>query len=258
MLALLASLLLLAVVAVQSHPVAISRGAVAPEGWVRTNEAVSSERVHFFLALPQRNLAELDRLFWAVSDPDSAQYGEFMTTEEIQALVSPPWAERQELIQWLVEQGVEREGVLDYGDSVEVDASVAVARRLFDATFHVFENGKTGRRLVRPSSAVSIPAELAGRIETVMELVSFPAERFGVHAAQAPGQVIVENDAIIPQSLWAMYGLPRNTTVDNSHRSNVSQGTHSQGTGAALSASRPPPLISLSSLPPSSFCLSQV
>ena len=192
------------------------RGALPPADWSVVSSARSSERVSFFLALPQRNLAQLDRLFWALSDPDSEQYGEFMTTEQIQSLVSPPWAERQELIQWLVEQGVERDQVLDYGDSLEVNAPVRVASALFDATFHLFEHSKSGRRLVRAMGDVSMPEALSARVEMVYGLTGFPVPHLSTHRREAGvGQPIMETDAVIPQSLYAMYGLPRNTTVGN-------------------------------------------
>lgn len=38
-----------------------------------------NERVRFVIALKQRNLAQLDALFWAVSTPGSPQYREART-----------------------------------------------------------------------------------------------------------------------------------------------------------------------------------
>ena len=224
MFAFVATLVLLAAAVVHAHPVTLRRGAVAAHGWTVHQAASSSDRVHFHLALPQRNLDVLDRKFWAVSNPDSDEYGQFLSVDDIQALVSPPLAARSDLIHYLVQHGVEDAAIKDFGDSLEVDATVDIASALFDATFHVFQHAESGRRVVRASSDVSVSVELAQRIESVYGLTGFPVPHFRTHTRLIGDDPTIENDAIIPQSLYAMYGLPRNTTVDNSDDSGISQG----------------------------------
>ena len=213
--------LVLLAAGVSSHPVTLRSGAVSANGWSKSAVASPKDLVHFHLALPQRNLDVLESKFWAVSNPDSEEYGQFLSTEEIQSIVSPTWSERQELIAHLIEQGVDAEAIRDYGDSIEVAAEVEVASQLFDATFHSFKHA-SGRRVVRASSDVSVSAFVASRIETVYGLTGFPVPHLNTHS-RAIGEDPT-NDAIIPQSLYAMYGLPRNTTVDNTNSSGVSQG----------------------------------
>ena len=224
MFAFLATLLLLGASVAHGHPVTMQRGAMPVAGWSQHTLAAPTESVRFHLALPQRNLDVLERKFWAVSNPHSDEYGLFMSAEEIQDLVSPPAHVRAELVQHLVEQGVPASSIKDYGDSLEVDASVSVASQLFDTTFHSFQHAESGRRLVRASSDVRVSLELASRIEAVYGLTGFPVPHFSTHARVLGDDDSIENDAIIPQSLYAMYGLPRNTTVDNSNSSGITQG----------------------------------
>jgi len=226
MLAFLATLVLFAAACVQGHPITMQRGAVSAHGWKLAQPATYTDRVTFHLALPQRNLDVLDKKFWAVSDPDSDEFGNFMSVEEIQSLVSPSWEERQAIIAMLAEQGVDADSVKDFGDSLEVSAPVKVASSLFDTTFHVFEHGESGRRIVRASSDVTVSLDLAQRIDAVYGLTGFPVPHFSTHphAVKGSADPIPENDAIIPQSLYQMYGLPRNTTVDNTNKSGISQG----------------------------------
>ena len=209
-----------------AHPVSVLRGARAPSTWSRVSDATSSSMVKFFLALPQQNLAELDRLFWAVSDPTSPQYGDFLTAQEIQALVSPPLSSRQAIIAYLTSKGVHPAHIQDFGDSIEVDTTVRVASTLFDAAFHVFEHTENGARVIRALGDVSMEEELAGMIETVYGLTGFPVPHYANHVKswgeEQVGQQRIENDAIIPQTLYAMYGLPRNTPVGT--KSGISQG----------------------------------
>ena len=199
---------------VNGHPVRLLTGARPPADWTVVSSASSSERIHFFLSLPQRNLNELERRFWAVSEPDSPEYGQFLSVDEIQSLVSPPLSERQTLIDWLVAEGVDSSNILDYGDSIEVDTTTRVAAVLFDADFFLFQH-KDGRVVVRAMGDVSLPAEHEATVERVYGLTGFPVPHYSAHSRPitAFGQDIDESDAIIPQSLYAMYWLPRNTTV---------------------------------------------
>lgn len=49
-------------------------------------------QVSLRVELQQRNLEELERRFWAVSDPRSAQYGNFMSVTQLRGLIAPPLA----------------------------------------------------------------------------------------------------------------------------------------------------------------------
>ena len=56
----------------------------ADSTWLSTGRAASTEQIVVRLALRQRNLVQLERRFWAVSDPNSAAYGDFMSVETAQ------------------------------------------------------------------------------------------------------------------------------------------------------------------------------
>lgn len=47
-------------------------------------------QVELRVELKQRNLDELERLFWAVSDPQSEHYGKFLTIARLRELIAPP------------------------------------------------------------------------------------------------------------------------------------------------------------------------
>lgn len=57
-----------------------------------SNAKAGSTEVGITFALKQRNVEQLERAFKAISDPNSASYQEFMTVDQIQALVSPAYA----------------------------------------------------------------------------------------------------------------------------------------------------------------------
>jgi hypothetical protein len=48
-----------------------------PFGWEHVQAASPQKTIKMMIGLQQRNLDELERRFWAVSDPKNSQYGTF-------------------------------------------------------------------------------------------------------------------------------------------------------------------------------------
>ena len=48
-------------------------------GWQEIGSTPEGEVLHLSFALAQQNLAELERVFWEVSDPRSPSYGNHMS-----------------------------------------------------------------------------------------------------------------------------------------------------------------------------------
>jgi subtilase family serine protease len=53
-------------------------------------DCVETKDITFILALKQRNLDTLERIYDDRTNPDSPNYRNWMSTEQINALVSPP------------------------------------------------------------------------------------------------------------------------------------------------------------------------
>lgn len=85
---------------------------------------------------------KLEDLFWDVSNPDSDNYRNFMTIPEITSLVAPPVKVQKKVLRWLNDNGAE--DVENKGDAVYAKATVAVASKLFNTEFRLFEHIETG------------------------------------------------------------------------------------------------------------------
>jgi len=57
--------------------------------WTVTRDALPDEQISFKVLLKQRNLYLLEKIFWEVSDPQHANYGKFLSREEVKALIAP-------------------------------------------------------------------------------------------------------------------------------------------------------------------------
>ena len=72
-------------------------------------------------------MKELDRHFWAVSDPQSPQYGQHWTMEQVNALVAPPVKNVDRLVGWLRDNGVKSRDISVNPQALDfVEASVPV------------------------------------------------------------------------------------------------------------------------------------
>jgi len=187
-----------------------------PAGWTKSVAAKSSAKVHFHVALTQQNTDKLDKIFWEVSDPNHENYQNFLTTEEIQALVAPSASDRQAVLTWLEASGVTK--IADFVDSIEAWTTVEVAEKMFSTSFYEFAH-ESGKRVVKAFGQVSVPDNVHDVIDSVMGLSSFPVPHLSAH--RQVGDEIVENDAIIPQTIWSLYSMP----------TNISSGTSSIGQG---------------------------
>jgi len=193
----------------------------APTGWVKTAPAAPNAKVHFHVAIQQENLDVLEKTFWEVSNPDSDNFQNFMTTDEIQSLVAPKSEKRDVVFKWLKEHGVTKYD--DFVDSVEGWVSVAQAEKMFGAKFYEFKNVETGKKLVKAFGQVSIDSKVHDVIDAVHSISEFPMPRYTSRKKAPKGMMKdpIENDAVIPQTIWNMYSMP---TDIPSGKSSIGQG----------------------------------
>jgi len=170
-----------------------------PSTWTHLGAAEESHKLSFIVALEQYNLEELESLFWDVSDPDSPNYRNFMSIEEITSLVAPPVKVQKKVMRWLVDGGAEE--LENRGDAIYAKASVAAASKLFNTEFRLFEHKETGRQLVRQFGEFSVPHHLAEHVEFVAGLSEFPVPRFAFKKSPKPETLV----SIAPQTIQVIY-----------------------------------------------------
>lgn len=124
--------------------------------------------VHAKVWLAPRNRAALEVLAAAVSDPNSASHGHFLTVAQYQARFAPTAAAVSAVRNWAVDAGLHVDGVGASNHFVAMSGSVGAISDAFTAGLRTFSvNGHTG---TAPTSAITVPASLATTVAAVTGL----------------------------------------------------------------------------------------
>jgi len=200
--------LLAAVVAAQANAWTFERSSNSvPPSWSPVGPSLSDKMIEFNIYLPQQNLDELDRLFWATSDPTNVMYQEFRSIEEIKAIVSPPPSKVEPILDWLHAAGVK--DITNFGDALKVKSSISQAESLFSTQFQDYVHGPTGRITSCHVGKAHVPSNLRHLVEIVFGLSYFPIGKEGrvghVNKQEKSG---VGAYAVVSQSYDSMYKTP--------------------------------------------------
>jgi subtilase family serine protease len=124
--------------------------------------------VGFRLYLGWTNPSSVEALAQAVSDPHSAQYGQYLTPAQFRQQFAPSQAQVGAVQSWLRSQGFNVEYTPTNNHYVSAEGTVAQAQAAFGTTFGMYS--VQGLTLRSPSSDISIPSSLAGIIVGVIGL----------------------------------------------------------------------------------------
>ncbi|MER6709809.1 MULTISPECIES: S53 family peptidase [unclassified Streptomyces] len=120
--------------------------------------------------LQGRDAAGLAAYAKAVSDPESASYGKYLTAKQAQARFGATEAQVAAVKAWLTGAGLKVTAVTKH--YVSVTGDVAAVEKAFGTQLHDFAKGSKTYRA--PASTASVPAELAGTVLTVTGLDNAP------------------------------------------------------------------------------------
>ncbi|MGW7507647.1 S53 family peptidase [Streptomyces massasporeus] len=127
-------------------------------------------RVSARVNLAGKDAAGLAAYAKAVSDPDSASYGKYLTAKQAQARFGATRAQVAAVKSWLTAAGLKVTGVTRH--YVSVTGDVAAAEKAFGTQLHNFAKGSKTYRA--PASTASVPQGLADAVLTVTGLDNAP------------------------------------------------------------------------------------
>jgi len=197
----------------------------SPAGWKRMVMAPPSHELEFVIALPQRNVAKLEEMYWDRTNPSSDNWRNWMTPQEILAIIAPEKAVVAPVLSWLKKNEVSH--VEFHGDAIRGTAPVATLTTMFEAHFFVFQHA-SGARIVRASGEISVPEEIANSIVFVEGLTNFPVKHYSMNkrpvqtekAAEVGKRQIWDWDSyIVPQTLWNIYSIDNTTRITSANNS---------------------------------------
>nr|DBA32340.1 TPA: hypothetical protein GDO54_000140 [Pyxicephalus adspersus] len=121
---------------------ALAEGRSVPHGWTETDRLSGDESVILTFALKQQNVDKLEKLLGAVSNPDSPQYGHYLSLEDLRALLQPSLDTLRTVRTWLEKHGVQQCDSVQTRDFLQCEMPVSTAEVLLPgAKFYRYVKG---------------------------------------------------------------------------------------------------------------------
>jgi tripeptidyl-peptidase-1 len=154
---------------------AVASASVVPEGsyssgWYKSAAPTAGD-VSFTIVVKEQSLDEVKRIALDVNDPESKNYGNFITQEELDRLTSPKASDTLAVKSWLNAHGIAYaiEGV----SNIKVFTSAYKASKLLNTRFHHISNSKHSQSVVR-AGEYSVPEEVHASIAAIFGLHGLP------------------------------------------------------------------------------------
>jgi len=148
----------------------------APRGWKLVGEPLP-ERLHkssLILKGDAARRADLERVFWEVSDPKHANYGNHLKFEQLVDFLGAPQADIDLVVSWLQVAGVTNFKLSVHKDSIDVIAPVRVFEDLFNTKFGLFVRLSDEAEFTRIVKNYYLPESIAQVVSIVSNLLDFP------------------------------------------------------------------------------------
>lgn len=125
--------------------------------------------------IPQRNMIELTRILNDISDPESLNYGQHITKENVKMLTSNQESS-DTVVEYLRQQGANITPQTLHGEYVTAKAPIAVWEKIFNTEFYMFHQMDGGERIneVVRTERYWIPREIDLHVESVLKTIDVP------------------------------------------------------------------------------------
>ncbi|XP_072222116.1 tripeptidyl-peptidase 1 [Leuresthes tenuis] len=144
-----------------------------PKDWSHVGRVGPSEELELTLALKQQNVQLLEETLRMASDPDSAQYGKYLSLEEVASLVRPSELTQKVVRRWLQSHGVSNCLTVHTQDFLQCTMTAEAAESLLPGSrFHRYI--RDGCSLVRSSAPYSVHGDVHQHLDFVGGLHRLP------------------------------------------------------------------------------------
>lgn len=149
-----------------------------PANWqLAASAEVSEDRVfNVIIALKQRNTDKLARMFESRTNPESPEYGQWLSIEQLTAIVEPSQETIDTVSKWLSTHGARKMALDRNRDHIAFDATLSSLRKMFEVEFAAYTHRKTGRMHVTAVGTPSVPGFVAAHMDFAVGFTGFPSE----------------------------------------------------------------------------------
>ncbi|KIY73845.1 tripeptidyl peptidase A [Cylindrobasidium torrendii FP15055 ss-10] len=151
----------------------IKEAFAAPLGWRIDSLPDPDHVLDLRVGLRQSNWPELERQLSETSDPDHPRYGQHLSKEAIEDLISPTADSLEAVLDWLKDYGVMGDS-LSFSparDWVRVKLPLHVVEEMLGTTYHVWRHDE-GRYAIR-TTEYSLPKDLHAHVDLVQPTTHF-------------------------------------------------------------------------------------
>lgn len=156
----------------------------APGGWTSLGPAPRAHKLELTFAVKQTNTAQLEAALMNAADPDSPNYGAWLSNNAVHQMVAPAPASVDAVRAFLVANGVvDFADATPNGDFITAAVTIPQAEALLSTTYEAFQHidGHTVHR----TRSYTLPAEVAAAVDFVSPTVQLPTIRTAVSAPVA-------------------------------------------------------------------------
>ncbi|KAJ6529439.1 family S53 protease-like protein [Mycena vulgaris] len=187
-----------------------------PAGFVSRGLAPADETITLRVGLAANNIAGLEEKLKSISSPQSAEFRQWLSKEEVRGFVQPSAATVSAFEAFASANGLRPTTISPNGDWLSITLPVSRANTLFAAQFEVFAHPSMPGMITRTLS-VSLPSELVGHIDVIHPTTEFvePKSRLApsINALPRSGPAPSCNSSdpagvVTPTCLQDLYGVP--------------------------------------------------
>ncbi|KAF7370370.1 Family S53 protease [Mycena sanguinolenta] len=198
----------------------------APHGFTSLGAAPANQSIKLRFALASNNVTGLEKALLDVSTPSSANYGNHLTKDEVNAFLAPSDEALIAVQNWLSSNNVTAVST-GAGDWLTATVSISKANDLLGANYETFLHADSGKSYARTLS-VTLPAQVAAHIDDVhpsttfnspvssKPVLSVPQARKGGNGNSGSNAASCAN-TVTPTCLQTLYGIPTTPATQSSN-----------------------------------------
>ncbi|KAF7365749.1 Family S53 protease [Mycena venus] len=202
----------------------------APQGFAKVGPAADSTPINLRIALASSNFAGLEKALYDVSTPSSANYGNHLSKDEVNAFLAPSDDAVAAVQAWLASHDLVATKSNGAGDWLSVTVPVSKANEMLSAKYETFEHVASGKTYARTLS-YALPVEVADHVaaihpastfnnpESLRPVLSAPKPASGISIDATPSSCAT---TITPACLQSLYGIPTTKATESSNTIAVS------------------------------------
>ncbi|PPQ63132.1 hypothetical protein CVT24_005772 [Panaeolus cyanescens] len=202
---------------------AVKEQIYAPNGWTKSAQPPADHVVILRIGLPQPNFHVIEKHLWEVSDPDHERYGQYLSKEEVEALVMPPPESSKAVHDWLANAGISSENISPSpaGDWITINIPVHQVEKMLNTKYHVWTHDSSGDTLVR-TTEYSLPIHLHEHVDVIQPTTMFgrlsrhSSTIFDIEDAEEQAPPAEHADAKLVNNLGLIHDANTGITIDSS------------------------------------------